>query len=690
MLDRVVCKDLKGVGPKVAEKLEKLGIHTVQDILFHLPSRYEDRTKITPFSQLTIGTKFMIEGEVVAADRPRHGKTRLLVTLLEGHRMLYLRFIHVYQSMVRQMSPGSTLRCFGEVRFGHQGLEMIHPEFEVIRPSHESPLEKCLTPFYATTEGLSQSLWRKLTTQALALMDQQGVEELMPEALMSQNNFGSIQQALQDVHRPLQEADKQQLQQFCHPSQQRLAFEELVAHRLGLLRTRSKIKRHNAIVMLPKSQLTKQFLQELPFEMTSAQSRVVAEVEDDLQQPHPMLRLVQGDVGSGKTVVAAYAMLIAIESGYQAALLAPTELLTVQHYQNFKKWLEPLGITVALLTSQVKGAKRKEVLAQIQSGEAQVVIGTHAVFQAQVEFKHLSLVVVDEQHRFGVQQRLQLTDKGKTDTHKPHQLIMSATPIPRTLAMSAYADLDVSIIDELPPGRTPVKTVVMSNSKRDEVIAHVNQSCQEGRQACWVCTLITESEMLQCQTAEDTADKLQKSLPNLKVGMVHGKMKPADKEQIMAQFKNAELDVLVATTVIEVGVDVPNASLMIIENPERLGLAQLHQLRGRVGRGTAESFCVLMYQHPLSSNASERLSTLRETQDGFKVAEKDLELRGPGELLGTRQTGLENMHVADLMRDRTLLPRVQKAADAILQDYPERSEQLIARWLSQKASFAEV
>lgn len=720
-LKNIPCNTLAGVGPKMCERLEKLHLHSAQDILFHLPMRYEDRTQITPFYQLRTGEHVVIEGVVESAEKPFRGRTKLLCAISDGQRLVHLRFLHVFPLMIRQFSKGTRVRCYGEVRWGMLGFEIIHPEYEILMNGQGSVLAQSLTPIYSTTEGLSQAMWRKLTDQALSFLNQD-LEELLPESLLKEHQLMDLKMALQYVHRPPPDADKFLLQAGSHPAQQRLAFEELLANRLKLLTMRLNMKKYSAKVLVTSSlrdcllssstasegrvigdlekktefqsklgvTLVQGFLSSLKFKLTNAQQRVISEIDEDLSKPSPMMRLVQGDVGSGKTIVAAMAMLRAVENKTQSAMLAPTELLALQHYKNVSAWFEPLGIKVVCLTGQVKGKARKEILSAIENGDASIIVGTHAIFQEAVIFKSLVLVVVDEQHRFGVEQRLLLTDKGRFGDVKPHQLIMSATPIPRTLAMSAYADLDVSIIDELPPGRTPVKTVAIANTRRDEVVSRVKEICAQGRQAYWVCTLITESETLECQTAEKTFELLQAQLPTLKAGLVHGQLKPSVKQSVMEQFKQGELDLLVSTTVIEVGVDVPNASLMIIENPERMGLAQLHQLRGRVGRGSAESFCVLLYQNPLSKMGNERIQTLRETQDGFKVAEKDLELRGPGELLGTRQTGLIMMAVADLIRDRELLPSVQKAADILLSGDPQRVEALMDRWLKQSAEYAGV
>jgi ATP-dependent DNA helicase RecG len=517
--------------------------------------------------------------------------------------------------------------------------------------------------------------------------DANGLREWLPQELLSKMQLTELGAAVRFLHRPPPDADQDLLLAGKHPAQKRLAFEELLAHQLGLRKLRSQLRKTKAPLLQGSGQLVQALLQQLPFQLTSAQQRVTQEISNDINQPHPMMRLIQGDVGSGKTVVAALAALQAVEAGYQVAIMAPTELLAEQHLLNLQAWLQPMRIEVAWLTSRHKGKPRQEILSSLADGKAQVIVGTHALFQDDVSYQRLGLVIIDEQHRFGVHQRMALRDKGAGGQLVPHQLIMTATPIPRTLAMTAYADLDLSIIDELPPGRKPVTTVVLPNSRRSEVVQRVESACQEGRQAYWVCTLIEESEALQCQAAEDSAAELEQALPELRVGLVHGRLKAADKESIMAKFKQGKLDLLVATTVIEVGVDVPNASLMVIENPERLGLAQLHQLRGRIGRGSAESHCVLMYHSPISENARERLAIMRETNDGFVIAQKDLELRGPGEVLGTRQTGEMQFRIADVMRDQPLLPQVQQAAELILQNYPESVEPLMQRWIADRERY---
>lgn len=676
---------LKGVGAKVAEKLAKIGLFTLQDILFHLPLRYEDRTRIYAIANCRPFTHVSIQGEVKSADI-QYGKKRMLVVKVsDGSGTITLRFFHFGALQRTMLSPGNQVLCFGEIRTGKWGLEMMHPEFSLV-DEDGPPAEPTLTPVYPTTEGVKQLTLRNLTEQALAMLDKGALNDLLPEGMYAQQV--SLQQALHLVHRPPPDAGLSLLEEGQHPSQHRLILEELLAHHLSVLKVRQQSDAQPGIAINVDQRLIDQLLAQLPFSPTGAQQRVVSEIQADMQQPRPMMRLVQGDVGSGKTLVAAMAALSAIGAGYQVALMAPTELLAEQHANNFRQWLAPLGIEVGWLAGKLKGKARDQVLAQLAGGDIQMLVGTHAIFQENVHYQHLALVIVDEQHRFGVHQRLALREKGEIQGRFPHQLIMTATPIPRTLAMTAYADLDTSVIDELPPGRTPVTTVALPDTRREDVIARVYQACKEqGRQAYWVCTLIDESEVLQCQAAEDAAITLRTALPELKVGLVHGRLKPAEKAEVMESFKQGELDLLVATTVIEVGVDVPNASIMIIENPERLGLAQLHQLRGRVGRGAVESQCVLMYQSPLSKTATQRLAVLRESSDGFYIAQRDLEIRGPGELMGTRQTGIAELKIADLVRDAALIPQVQDIAHRLWQDYPSHAQAIINRWIGFKEQY---
>ena len=691
-LELVPVTVLKGVGPSMEAKLAKLGIHSIRDLLFHLPSRYQDRTRLTPIGALRPGDNVVVEGEIQLTEI-KFGKRRMLLSRIsDGSGALTLRFFYFNHGQKERLARGRRVRCFGEIRGGGATLEIIHPETQLISDSFAESLEESLTPIYPATEGLQQPAVRKLVKHALEYLSQSGeaLPELLPSETLEQQHYPTTAEAIQFIHYPPPEVSQAQLEEGNHPAQQRLAFEELLAHQLSLRQLHSHIQQQGGPRLDGDGRLRSEFLQRLPYQLTGAQQRVVSEVSQDLSQPYPMQRLVQGDVGSGKTVVAAMAALAAIEAGYQAVLMAPTELLAEQHYRNFTDWLTPLNLHVSLLASKLKGKKRQQILSNLISGDSHMIVGTHALFQEGVEFAHLGLVIVDEQHRFGVHQRLALKEKGAAHGLFPHQLIMTATPIPRTLAMSVFADLDCSTIDELPPGRSPVETVVIPDSRRPEVIQRIHKACQQGRQVYWVCTLIEESETLQCQAAQDAELELREALPGVRIGLIHGRMKAAEKEQIMHAFKHAELDLLVATTVIEVGVDVPNASLMVIENAERLGLAQLHQLRGRVGRGTTKSSCVLMYHGTLSRLAKSRLSIMRETNDGFLIARRDLEIRGPGEVLGTRQTGDISLQIANLLRDEALLPKVEQVSEVIQQRYPELIAPLIQRWIGEGLKFAEV
>ena len=682
---------LKGVGVKVAERLEKLGITQIQDLLFHLPLRYQDRTRLQPLGSLRTHQEALVEG-IVKVSHIKFGRRRSLLCHIEdGTGALVLRFFHFSNSQLQQLSKGTRIRCFGKLHNGASSLEMVHPEYQLIKSEGIVPVDAELTPIYPTTEGLHQLSFRKLMTQALACLDNDSLPELLPDAarLHPVADY-SLVDALRYVHRPLPDVDVQRLLDRQHPTQRRLAYEELLAQQVSMRRLRATVQHHPAPIIKGDAKQRQALLKQLPFKLTQAQQRVTEEVLADMTRDFPMQRLVQGDVGSGKTVVAALAVVEAVSSGYQAVMMAPTELLAEQHLQTFKIWLEPLGFTVGWCAGKQTKAERKAVLAGLSSGELQIVVGTHALFQDEVVFNNLGLVVIDEQHRFGVHQRLALRDKGNPENGMPHQLVMTATPIPRTLAMTAYADLNVSVIDELPPGRSPVQTVVLPDTRRGDIVERVHQACQQKRQVYWVCTLIEESEHLQCQAAEDAATDLQEALPDINIALVHGRMKSAEKEAVMKSFKAGEIDLLVATTVIEVGVDVPNASLMVIENAERLGLAQLHQLRGRVGRGSVQSHCVLMYLSPLSKNGQARLTCLREMNDGFMIAQRDLELRGPGELLGTRQTGLPQFRIANIMEDQDLLAVIPKAADHFIRYNPEQQDDLIDRWFGHKLELGQV
>ena len=673
---------LRGVGPALVDKLARLGVHVVEDLLFLLPLRYEDRTSLVRIGSLTTGMRCLVEGEVLLAETVYRGRRSLLVRVSDGSGQLTLRFFHFSRSQVGQFQPGVRLTCFGEARKGAAGLEMIHPEYRLLRKGADAEIDDALTPIYPATEGVQQGRLRVLTDQALKRMQAMPPEELLPAAVREKLGMPPLAEAILYLHRPPADADVDLMLAGRHPCQQRLAFEELLAHFLSLKHLRALAESETATALGGGGDAVADFVASLPFQLTGAQRRVVDEIMSDLARPHPMMRLIQGDVGSGKTVVAAIACLQAVASGVQAAIMAPTELLAEQHWRSFCDWFRPLDIEPAWLSGSQKSAARRGALAAIADGSARVVVGTHALFQEGVTFDALGLVVIDEQHRFGVHQRMALRDKGRDAGAQPHQLVMTATPIPRTLAMAAYADLDTSIIDELPPGRKPVTTIALPDSRRDEIVERVHRACAAGQQAYWVCPLIGESETLDYEAAEKSFERLTEALPDVRVGLVHGRMRPAEKERGMQAFKEGLIQLLVATTVIEVGVDVPNASLMIIENAERMGLSQLHQLRGRVGRGAVQSHCVLMYRPPLGRLAKSRLAVLRESNDGFVVAERDLELRGPGELLGTRQTGLPEYRVADLVRDAELMPKVQLAAATLERHAPDAVAAIMRRWLS--------
>ena len=677
-------QQLQGVGAAAATLLEKLHIFSTDDLLFHLPRDYEDRSTIIPMNQLVVGRSYLLEGEVRSVDFPPGKKKSLAALLQDDSGKVTLRFYHIYKGLTDRIKIGQRLRIFGEVRVGARGLELYHPEIQVIQ-QHTALPKTQLTAIYPSTEGLTQPKLREYVRQALQYHSDE-LAELLPKKY---SNGYELKEALHYIHEPPTDANMLQLNQGSHPAQQRLIFEELVAHQVSLLTRRAYIRQIAAPRFNSSKVLAKHLLEGLPFQMTHAQKRVSKEILHDLKQDQPMLRLVQGDVGAGKTLVAAVAACHALEADWQVALMAPTEILAEQHYLNFKRWFEPLGIEVAWLSGKQKGKARAQAEQQIKQGHAQLIVGTHALFQDNVEFSKLGLVIIDEQHRFGVDQRLALRNKG-TDQFTPHQLVMTATPIPRTLAMSAYGDLDTSIIDELPPGRTPIQTVTIPLDRREQVLQRIASNCREGKQAYWVCTLVEQSETLDAQAAEATYQEIKERFSDINIGLVHGKMKADEKQSVMQAFKDNQLQLLIATTVIEVGVDVPNASIMVIENAERLGLSQLHQLRGRVGRGATASFCALLYKTPLSQNGQERLSILRESNDGFVIAEKDLEIRGPGELLGTKQTGDMGFRVARLERDDHLLSQAHYVAAQILKDYPQHADGLLKRWLPEAPRYAYV
>jgi ATP-dependent DNA helicase RecG len=685
--------DLRGIGPALAEKLTKLGVYKPEDLLFILPLRYEDRTRITSIGTLRPGDRVVIEAEVELTEVAYRGRRTLMCRVSDGSGSLTLRFFYFSRSQQQGLARGKRVRCYGEVRKGPTGLEMVHPEYRIITDS-SAGLEENLTPVYPSTDGVQQGRLRKLISQVLD-DKQQMLTDWLPESMLQDQSLPTLKEAVHYLHRPPADAQLAQLLAGRHPAQQRLAMEEILAHHLSLRQIRQRAERLQAAAMpMPENDsaadLCGRLLKNLSFELTGDQRKALGVIRTDLGKSHPMMRLLQGDVGCGKTVVAAAAALHAVSAGYQAVIMAPTELLAEQHRDNLQAWLKPLDVELAWLSGALKGKQRSQAYEAIATGQAQVIVGTHAVFQTAVEYDRLGLVIVDEQHRFGVHQRLSLMEKGASGTQRPHQLVMTATPIPRTLAMTMYADLDVSVIREMPPGRQPIQTVALPDTRRGEVVTRVRAACAEGQRAYWVCPLIGESEVLDFQDAESTHAMLSEALPGITVGLIHGRMRGDEKERLMKAFSGGKIQVLVATTVIEVGVDVPEATLMIIENAERMGLAQLHQLRGRVGRGTEKSACVLLYRGPLSNHATERLGVMRETGDGFVIAQKDLELRGPGEVLGKRQTGLMQMRVADLIRDAGLLPHIQEVSEQLLQQHPDAVAGIMHRWIGAAGEYGNV
>jgi len=683
---------LSGVGDKLEQKLNHIGVFTIHDLLFHLPFRYIDRTRLTPIGALRAGQEALITG-TVDLTQIRYGRRRsLLCHISDGTGAILLRFFYFSRSQQEKLYNGTLVRCWGSVRRGPRMLEMVHPEYQLIRPDEKDEVEKTLTPVYPATAGLAQIRLRRLTDQAIRILGRNKghLSELLPEDILQEYDMPDLNSALLYVHRPPTDADLDSLKEGRHPAQQRLAFEELLAHHLSLRTLRNKVQSLKAPCFKRDEQCIETFIKNLPFPLTGAQKRVMEEISADLCREIPMLRLVQGDVGSGKTVIAAIAASQALQAGYQVAIMAPTELLADQHLHNLQQWFSQSGFPVVLLAGKIKGSGRNNALQEIASEKPLIAVGTHALFQKHVRFGRLGFIIIDEQHRFGVHQRFALFSKGNDSDSIPHQLVMTATPIPRTLAMTVFADLDLSVVDELPPGRQPVNTVVISNERRQEIIDRIAAVCRQGRQVYWVCTLIDESENMQYQAATETHEYLQEMLPDLKIGLIHGRMAAAEKEQIMSGYKSGSVDLLVATTVIEVGVDVPSASLMIIENAERLGLSQLHQLRGRVGRGDQRSDCVLMYQPPLSDLSQARLEIMRGTTDGFEIAKKDMELRGPGEILGTRQTGLPELRIADLVRDAKLIPRIQEVAFKLMERNPDQVQSLIERWITKDVEMSNV
>ena len=672
---------LKGIGPAIAEKLTKLDVHSQSDLMFLMPIRYEDRTSITPIGALSHDQQVLIQGRVLLTNIVYRGRRTLLSQLSDDTGMVTLRFFSFSNQQAKNLARNTLVRCFGRVRKTATGVEIIHPEYQIINPDNIPPLDSTLTPIYPSTKGLSQGKLRSIIKLAL---DSQlnSVEELLPKEIADLLEVMPLGEALRAVHNLPKE------EQNFPPAKLRLVTEELIANQLALKRIKKTTQSNKAIALkntVEKNNLIKQ----LPFTLTNSQERVVREIEEDLVLPRPMMRLLQGDVGSGKTIVAALAIAIAAGSSAQAAFMAPTELLAEQHYNNLKVWFDPLGIEVVLLKSKLPAKEKKQILSSIENGTSSIVIGTHALFQGAVNYNNLALVIVDEQHRFGVDQRLSLMNKSIIGSI-PHQLIMTATPIPRTLAMTAYGDLDSSIINELPKGRGTIETVVVSEEKREGVVSRVMDEIKKKRQIYWVCPLIEESEELNFEAVETTHKNLKSKLRNCSIGLVHGKLDSLKKTKAMLDFKEGKQDVLVATTVIEVGVDVANASIMVIENSERLGLSQLHQLRGRVGRGAHKSICILIYKKPLSSMAKMRLSAIRESNDGFYISEKDLELRGPGELLGTKQKGIIGLKIADISRDAYLLPKINKLCADFEEKYPKQAEKLIRRWVGNQIEYRKV
>ncbi len=676
---------LRGVGPKIKEKLSKFGIISIEDLLFHLPFRYQDRTKVTPIAALQHGNEALIEGTIKLSNIVFRGKRSLILKLEDKTGIATIRFFNFSRSQSGSLTTGKILRCFGQVRHTAVGPELYHPEYRILT-TLGAPGESRLTPIYPSTEGMGQNMWRNLTEQALTFLSTHPPKDLLGD-ISAELNF-DITSALMFLHAPPVNASQRDLMIGNHPAQERLALEELIAHNLSLRKVRDKFQEIKAPRINDHSKKVASFLQSLPFKLTDAQKRSIDEIISDLASNRPMLRLLQGDVGSGKTLVAAVPALLAIINKFQVAVMAPTEILTDQHARNFTNWLGPLGIKVRRLSGETKGIERKTVLDDLKENKASIVIGTHALFQKNVIFAKLGLVIIDEQHRFGVNQRLALTEKARP--YQAHQLVMTATPIPRTLSMMAYADLDCSVIDEMPPGRQKIQTVLIEDQRRNKVISRVAAACRNQRQAYWVCTLIEDSDALEAEAAEKTASSLRLALPDISVGLIHGRLKQNEKREIMASFISGKINLLVSTTVIEVGVDVPNASLMIIENPERLGLAQLHQLRGRIGRGNTKSHCVLLYKQPLSIGSKHRLEVIRDSTDGFYIAEKDLEFRGPGELLGTKQTGLMMFKIAQLPKHNSLLERVSEIAPQILKEAPHIVSPLINRWIGGGEEFGKV
>ena len=671
---------ISGLGQKTSNRLNQLGIHTLEHLLFHLPSRYQDKTNITPLSNANVEDEILIEASIDRIEVTPSRQRQLICYLSDNqNQRVLLRFFHFTQYQKQALIRGETLQCFSEIKIGRQGLEMHHPEYRIISQDQKPLLEPTLTPVYPLCAGVSQNKMKQWVNNALEVLKASVIDDYFEK--ITNSSMPSLKDSLFLLHHPNKDEDLSKIEAFNHISQHRLIIEELAAHQLSLLKIKEARKSKESKTFSIKNVLSNKLLRSLEFDLTSAQTRCINEINADLSTSEPMHRLLQGDVGSGKTIVAVFALIQAAENSLQTAVMAPTEILARQHLQNFSNYLIPLGIQIAFLSGSQNTQERKDNLSLIESGKAKVIIGTHSLFQENVYFEDLALVIIDEQHKFGVHQRLSLSKKANVT---PHQLVMTATPIPRSLTMSAYADLDTSIIDELPPGRQTIETVALSNARRDELINKIKQISKEGRQIYWVCTLIEESEALRAESAEKTFIYLSDNLKDLNVVMIHGRLTKLEKEVIMSDFESGKINLLVATTVIEVGVNIPNASLMIIENAERLGLAQLHQLRGRVGRGSEKSACVLLYQSPLSQTARERLDILRQSNDGFLIAQKDLELRGPGEILGTQQTGIASMKIANIVRDAYLLKQVGYYSSKMLESEHDSQNALMTRWIDEE------
>ncbi len=677
------------VNAQLQEKLSRLGIRNELDLVLHLPIRYEDETHLFPITDAPQGQTVQVEGLITHNEVVMRPRRQLICHVEDSSGVLIMRFLNFYGSQIKTYAVGRRVRLLGEIRSGFFGVEMVHPKCSIVRVGES--LADTMTPVYPTTAGLSQKMLGKVINQVL--QDAQKVRyltETLPESIIRQYRLAGFRDSVLCLHHPPPDTAIEALQARTHPAWQRIKFDELLAQQLSMRLHYRQRRSHSAPVLEQKNQLTQQFLEQLAFKLTDAQIRVCAEIGHDLASAYPMQRLLQGDVGSGKTIVAALAALQAIENGFQAAFMAPTEILAEQHFQKLSNWFHPLGIRVAWLSGSQKKKQKLAVLEDIALGAAQLAIGTHALFQDQVQFHQLGLAIIDEQHRFGVHQRLALRMKGAQSNWVPHQLMMSATPIPRTLSMSYFADLDVSIIDELPPGRAPVVTKLIADNRREEIITRIRHACEQGKQVYWVCPLIEESDTLQLQTAMETHASLSNVFPDLRIGLVHGRLSTQEKTVVMTSFKQGEIQLLVATTVIEVGVDVPNASLMVIEHAERMGLSQLHQLRGRIGRGSAASICILMFQQPLSEIAKKRLKIIFEHTDGFEISRQDLQLRGPGEFLGARQSGVPMLRFADLEQDAGLLIAARATADHMLSEHPDLAQQHIQRWLGDKTEYLRV